>query len=73
VSNTATSTSSTTFPQSGFTAITKPAQVSNTYTFNVSSSATGRYIIIWFTSLPPSNQESIAKIVVRGTAAASAG
>jgi hypothetical protein len=73
VSNTNSSSSNTTFPQQGFTAITKPVQVSNTYTFNVSSSATGRYIIIWFTSLPPSNQESIAKIVVRGTAAASAG
>jgi serine/threonine protein kinase len=73
VSNTNKSSSNTTFPQSGFTAITKPAQVSNTYTFTSDSSATGRYIIIWFTNLPPSNQESIAKIVVRGTAAASAG
>jgi hypothetical protein len=71
---TSTQPGSNTWPQPGYTAVTQPAQVSGDYTFNVNSSTKGRYVIIWFTSLPTgANLESIAKVVVRGAAANGAG
>jgi len=72
--------------QSAFATYKKVASatnVSGAYTYHVSSSATGRYVLIWLTSLPPalpnsgapsgSYQEQIYEVTVRGTAATSAG
>ena len=56
------------WPQPGYTAVTQSAQVSGDYTFNITKPTAGRYIIIWFTSLPSgTNQESISKVTVKGT------
>ncbi len=47
--------------------------VSSTVTFNVSSTATGRYVLIWFTKLPPwtghpnKYQADIYNVVVKGS------
>jgi hypothetical protein len=55
------------------TTVSQQTNVSGTVTFPVSSTATGRYVLIWFTKLPPkagsSNeyQADIYKIVVKGT------
>jgi hypothetical protein len=58
----------------GMTTVAQADDVGGTHTFTVHSSASGRYILIWFTRLPPmannSNrfQAQIFNIVVRGTA-----
>jgi hypothetical protein len=70
VSNTTSTTPGNTWPQSAYTKVTQPMQVSGNYTFNITSPKAGRYIIVWFTSLPSgANQESISKVTVKGTAA----
>jgi serine/threonine protein kinase len=70
ISNTTSTTPGNTWPQPAYTAVTQPTQVSRDYTFNITSPKVGRYIIVWFTSLPSgANQESIAKVTVKGTAA----
>jgi hypothetical protein len=57
-----------------FTKVAPSATASGSHTFTVNSSATGRYVLIWITSLPPMQGSSgkyqalIYNIVVRGTA-----
>lgn len=63
-----TSQGSNTWPQPGYSQVTSPAQVSGDYTFHISKPKAGRYIIIWFTSLP-GGSESISKVTVKGTSA----
>lgn len=57
-----------------FTTVASANDVSGTHTFQVSSSATGRYVLIWFTKLPPRSagshsqyQGDIFNIVVSGS------
>lgn len=59
---------------SGFTTVAQADNVSNTYTFQAHGSATGRYVLVWFTKLPPKTAGSqkqyeaeIFNIVVRGS------
>jgi serine/threonine protein kinase len=59
---------------SGFTTVASATNVAGTHTFTVHSSATGRYVLIWFTKLPPqtagSTSQFEAKIynaIVRGS------
>ena len=59
---------------SSFTTVASANDVSGTYTFRASGSATGRYVLIWFTKLPPRRagshkqyQAEIFNIVVRGS------
>ena len=40
-------------PLPGFTEVGSSASAANGTTFNVASRATGRYVLIWFTELPP--------------------
>ena len=59
-----------------FTLVSPGSSVSNSHTYTVSSSATGRYVLIWFTSLPSAGgqfQAQISHITVRGSAANGAG
>jgi putative peptidoglycan lipid II flippase len=59
-----------------FTLVAPGTSVSNSHTYTVSSSATGRYVLIWFTSLPPAGgqfQGQISQITMRGSAANGAG
>ena len=50
-----------------------------TTTFNVTSTATGRYVLIWITRLPPLSgysdryEAQIYNVVVRGSAASQSG
>jgi hypothetical protein len=56
-----------------FTTVAQATNIGGTYTFHSTSSATGRYVLIWFTKLPPLAGSStkfeaqIYNIVVRGT------
>jgi hypothetical protein len=56
-----------------FTTVAQATNLGGTYTFHSTSSATGRYVLIWFTKLPPLAGSSskfeaqIYNIVVRGT------
>jgi hypothetical protein len=59
---------------STFTTVARATNVSGTYTFTVHSHATGRYVLVWFTKLPPQSASSqnrfeakIYNIVVRGS------
>jgi hypothetical protein len=62
-----------------FTKVAPSAKVSGNHVFTANSSATGRYVLIWITSLPPMQGNSsqyqalIYNIVVRGTPANGAG
>ena len=62
-----------------FTKVAPSATVSGNHVFTANSSATGRYVLIWITSLPPMQGNSsqyqalIYNIVVRGTPATGAG
>ena len=62
-----------------FTKVAPSATVSGDHVFTANSSATGRYVLIWITSLPPMQGNSsqyqalIYNIVVRGTPATGAG
>jgi hypothetical protein len=54
---------------SGFTLVAPAASVSNQHIYTISSSTTGRYVLIWFTGLPPANgqfQGQISRVTVRG-------
>jgi hypothetical protein len=57
-----------------FTTVAQAQNIGGTYTFPVHSKATGRYVLIWFTKLPPRTAGSqkvyeaeIFNIVVRGS------
>jgi hypothetical protein len=58
---------------SSFTTVAKATDIGGTHTFQSTSSATGRYVLIWFTKLPPLAGSSskfeaqIYNIVVRGS------
>jgi hypothetical protein len=58
---------------STFTTVAKATDIGGTYTFRTTSSAQGRYVLIWFTKLPPlagsSNkfEGQIYNVVVRGS------
>jgi hypothetical protein len=64
---------------STFTEVASSTSAHGSTTFNVSSSATGRYVLIWITRLPPlagsTNQyeAQIYNVVVRGPAASQSG
>jgi putative peptide zinc metalloprotease protein len=54
-----------------FTTVASADGIGGTYTFTTSSPAAGRYVLIWFTKLPPAGagrfQAEIFNIVVRGS------
>jgi putative peptide zinc metalloprotease protein len=56
---------------STFTTVARADGIGGTYTFTTSSPAAGRYVLIWFTKLPPAGpgrfQAEIFNIVVRGS------
>jgi serine/threonine protein kinase len=59
---------------STFTTVASGTNLGGTHTFTVHSSATGRYVLIWFTKLPPQSAGStdrfeakIYNVIVRGT------
>ena len=58
---------------SQFKPVTGPTPVSGNYTFTTKSQATGRYVLIWFTSLPPmagsrnKYQAEVFNVIVKGT------
>ena len=57
---------------SDFTLVAPAASVSGQHIYTISNSATGRYVLIWFTSLPPMDgqfQGVISHVTVRGSAA----
>jgi hypothetical protein len=61
-----------------FTMVAPAASVSGHHIYTISSNTTGRYVLIWFTSLPPAAdggqfQAEIDHITVRGSAAGTAG
>jgi serine/threonine protein kinase len=67
---------------SQFTTVARGTGLSGAYTFRTSSSATGRYVLVWFTKLPPMAgaprgqhrfQGEIFNIIVRGTASTASG
>jgi hypothetical protein len=68
---------------STFTKVGSESSASGDYKFDVSSSATGQYVVVWLTNLPPSLPSSgnpantyqglIYEVTVRGTTATSAG
>jgi hypothetical protein len=57
---------------SSMTTVAQQSDVSGTVTFPVTSSASGRYVLIWFTKLPPMAgqpnryQADIFNIIVKG-------
>jgi hypothetical protein len=54
----------------GFTQAAPEQAISGDTTFTINGSgATGSDILIWFTKMPSSGQETISKVVVRGTTA----
>jgi hypothetical protein len=57
-----------------FTTVASATNVAGSHTFTVSSRASGRYVLIWFTKLPPQTAGSssrfeakIFNVVVRGS------
>ena len=64
-----------------FTLVSPSATVSGNHVYTISSEATGRYVLIWITSLPARSrpghrgtyQAQIYNVVVRGTAVANSG
>ena len=59
---------------SSFTTVASATDVGGSHTFTVTSKATGRYVLIWFTKLPPKSAGSTSKfeaqiynIIVRGS------
>jgi len=59
---------------SSFTTVASATDVAGTHTFTVDSKATGRYVLIWFTKLPPQSAGSanrfeakIYNVTVRGS------
>ncbi len=61
-----------------FTLVSRPATASGDHAFTASGDATGRYVLIWITNLPPEAgapgqyQALIYNVVVRGTAVSGA-
>jgi hypothetical protein len=59
-------------PLPGFALVQSSAAAVNSTTFNVTSQATGRYLLIWITDLPPLASQSgrfetlISDVAVRG-------
>jgi hypothetical protein len=59
--------------ESGFSTVASSSKASGATTFTVTSSAKGRYVLLWFTSLPPLQGNSneyeaqVSNVVVRGT------
>jgi hypothetical protein len=59
--------------ESGFSTVASSSKASGSTKFTVSSSAKGRYLLLWFTSLPPLQGNSneyeaqVYNVVVRGT------
>jgi hypothetical protein len=51
----------------GFASVAQQQTISGDTTFTVANGATGQDILIWFTQLPSSGQESISKVTVKGT------
>jgi hypothetical protein len=69
-------------PATHFTMVTSATRLGGTHVFSASSTATGQYVLIWFTSLPPMSgvpksqdkfQAEIFNIIVRGTAVQASG
>ncbi len=65
-----------------FTVVARRSGLSGTHTFATGSQASGQYVLIWFTSLPPMSgvpksqdkfQAEIFNIIVRGTAVQASG
>jgi hypothetical protein len=62
-----------------FKLVAPSARVSGNHAYTTSGDATGRYVLIWITSLPPmagspgKYQAQVFNIVVRGTAVANSG
>ena len=54
-----------------FTTVATADSVGGTYTFQTVSAAQGRYLLIWFTKLPPTGQggfqAQIFNVVIRGS------
>ncbi len=73
------STGSKADPLPGFTPVQSSASAVNSTTFNVTSKATGRYLLIWITDLPPLASQSgrfetvINEVAVRGYTAGQPG
>ena len=71
VGNTGTGTGQT--PPPGFTTLGKSANAFNQVTFTGHSTASGRFILIWFTKLAPQSGQSgqyqadVFNVVVRGS------
>ena len=78
--------STSTVSQAAFSTFAKVAsagKVQGSHTFDISSSATGRYVLVWLTSLPPALPSSgapggtyqgmIYEVTLRGAAATAAG
>ena len=58
----------------GFTSVSPQRSVSDgATTFTANANSAGQYVVIWFTKLTSSGQESISKITMTGTSATSAG
>lgn len=53
-----------------FTTVAQAGNVSGTHTFTVSSKASGRYVLIWFTKLPPNSsgqfEAEVFNVTLRG-------
>jgi serine/threonine protein kinase len=69
---------------STYTKVATGANLSGSHTYNITSTAQGQYIVVWLTSLPPSQpaltsapagsyQGLVYEVTVRGTTATSAG
>ncbi len=56
---------------SNFTTVATADDIGGTHTFTTRSKATGRYVLIWFTKLPPDVQGGYAaqvyNVVIRGS------
>src|SRR5438034_5326829 len=50
---------------SSFTTVARGTNLAGTHTFTVSSHATGRYVLIWFTKLPPQSAGPGASVAIR--------
>ena len=63
--------SSTPSAPSDFTTVAQAADIGGTHTFHVTSHASGRYVLIWFTKLPPGGpagqfEAQVSDIVLHG-------
>lgn len=61
---------------SNYTLVAPATSVSGNHIYTISDNTTGRYVLIWFTSLPPMDgqfQGTISRVAVRGSAASGSG